>query len=213
MLLLGLVAILAPAAVADHGHGAGHGQKPKFLSCKPLVDFESEVQKVGLDTGITPEMGQSEFSRLPVGQGSSFRHVPETYCALHWANDQGNSVVYGGSGFGQGAWVACAASGLTEQDFKKTIPIAEHADLGGLCASILAPGYTVEKFTPIGKGSEGYVVAAPYGNPQGDYPIDYSVYAWTKGGGCFVGFDAWPLSLAETEAYVNRAVGLLPRKC
>ena len=70
----------------------------------------------------------------------------------------------------------------------------------------------MKKYAPPGAGSQGYVVAHVTGNdPNGPYPIDYSVYAWTKGG-CFVGFDAWPLTQAETEGFVNKAVRSLPKK-
>ena len=88
MLLLGLVAILAPAAVADHGHKGGHGQKPEFLSCKPLVDFGSAVKQVADDTGITPDMDQYDLLSTASRQGQHIpRMVPTTECYLAMANN------------------------------------------------------------------------------------------------------------------------------
>jgi hypothetical protein len=208
MLLLGIVAVLAPSAVADHGHKAAHVHKPEYLSCQPLANFGSAVNQVSEDTGIAPDMDQSEFDRLPVGKGSFFRHVPTTKCYLYWRNDMGNSTAYGNcGGCTEGGWASCAAIGVSEHAFKQTIPHPEEADGGGPCNSVYGPGYTVKKFTPPGAGSQGYVVAHVTGNdPNGPNPIDYNAYAWTKKKGCFVAFDAWPLSQAETEGFVNKDV-------
>jgi hypothetical protein len=209
MLLLGVVAVLAPAAVADHGHIASHGKKPKYLSCQPLVNFQDAVQAVTNQTGIAPEMvGSSVFTRLPIHKGSHFPDVPTTECDLGWVNDYGNSTAYGNcNGCTAGLWLSCVAIGVSKQEFKGTIPHPQQGDGGGPCAGVSGPGYTVEKYTPPGRGSQGYVVAHVTGSdPNGPYPIDYNVYAWTKSKGCFVSFDAWPLSLAASEAFVDKAV-------
>lgn len=208
MLLLGIVAVFTPAAVADHGHKAGRGKTPKYLSCKQLVNFQDAVTGVTDETGIAPEMGSSSFYRLPIGQEfGRFRNVPSTECDLPWLNDSGNSTAYGNcNGCTQGAWISCAAIGVSNRAFKRTIPHPEDGDGGGPCASLYGPGLTVKKYTPPGTGSQGYVVAHVSNGPNGSYPIDYNVYAWTKRKGCFVSFDAWPLSLAASKAFVDKAV-------
>ncbi len=145
-----------------------------------VAELRSAIQQVAADTGIAPDMGQSLFERLPVGKGSLFHDVPTTTCGRQWGDDDmGNSTAFGNcGGCTEGVWRSCAAIGVSARAFKQTIPHPEEGDSGGYCASVLGPGYTVEKYTPPGEGSQGYVVAHVTGNdPQGPNPIDYSAYA------------------------------------
>jgi hypothetical protein len=206
VLLVALAAILAPSAGADHGRDDGGAKKPATLSCKPYSHFSSAVRDVTTQTGIAPEMGPEGFFPYTADEGRIFKGVASTECVLHWRNDSGNSAAFGNcSGCTQGVWKACAAAGVSRHDFNETIP-HPNGDDGGVCSSVYGSGFTVKKYTPPGAGSQGYVVALNSTGASGKYPLDYNVYAWTKQKGCFVSLDAWPLSLAATEASVDATV-------